>query len=160
MNSDASSKKGAVTGVTKNRNNEKSTDADGISATGEARGRFMIRAKKNQYWADIELDGFWRESGGEFAVKTVRYRSVKNGRREGNIKLGLVSKEDTGWEELTGNAIQDGEWHDFEHELSVKGDAKEAIIHFNFIYDRKGDPDINMTGADTSFYNEWFLSRQ
>jgi len=109
-----------------------------------------IRAERSGAWAEIKLECFWSGDGKTFTVTTNSYRALNNGRSKGNIKLGLVSKDNTGWKELTGSGVQDGKWHDFIQSLSVAGDAKSADIHFNWIYDQKfPDGDISMTGMNT-----------
>ncbi|WP_431481377.1 hypothetical protein [Pseudomonas thivervalensis] len=117
-----------------------------VTETGEARGTEIIRAAKDGYWADLEVEYTWSANGLLFTVKTLQFRASSNGRTSGNIKLGLVSADDTGWDELTKRATQDGKWHSFVNTRSVAGDAKDAVIHFNFIYDRDNVKDVNMTG--------------
>lgn len=114
--------------------------------TGEARNTVTIRAEKDGYWADLEVEYTWSANGQLFTVKTLQFRARDNDRNEGNIKLGLVSGGDTGWDELTEWATQDGEWHSFVYTRSVAGNVNDAVIHFNFIYDRAGVSDVNMTG--------------
>ncbi|WP_433860790.1 hypothetical protein [Pseudomonas thivervalensis] len=120
----------------------------GVTETGETRGTASIRATDQGYWADLEVEYTWSANGQLFTVKTLRFRASSNGRSEGNIKLKLVSAGagDTDWDELTKYATQDGEWHSFVNTRSVTGNVKDAVIHFNFIYDRKGVGDVNMTG--------------
>lgn len=114
-----------------------------------------IVAQKDGGWAELKLEYSWGNSGRNFSVRTLRYRAADNDRSKGNIKIGLVSKEDTGWVELNNdNGIQDGEWHDFVKTLSADGDAKSADIHFNWIYDQAWpNGDINMTGQKTVAYS-------
>lgn len=137
------------------------TKDEGITAVGdggevsENRANLTIRATESGHseWADLEVEYTWSTDGRSLSVKTLRYRAQSNGRNEGNIKLKLVSKGDTGWDQLLNDgAIQDGQWHSFIHTRSVEGDIKGAFIHFNFIYDRKNVGDLNMTGDVTVFY--------
>ncbi|MDP9785204.1 hypothetical protein [Pseudomonas fluorescens] len=112
-----------------------------------------IRAQRDEGWADLKLEYSWAQSGKLFSVKTLSYRAGNNGRSKGNIKIGLVSKGNTGWVELTGSGVQDGNWHSFVKTLAVDGDAKSADIHFNWIYDQSFPrADINMTGMATKPY--------
>ncbi|MCI0994881.1 hypothetical protein [Pseudomonas corrugata] len=127
---------------------EPAVQKEGVIETGESHGTKTIRAAKDGYWADLEVEYTWFPTGRLFTVETQRFRASGNGRNEGNIKLKLVSDGagDTGWDELTKNATQDDEWHSFVHSRSVAGNAKDAVIHFNFIYDRKNVGDVSMTG--------------
>jgi hypothetical protein len=127
---------------------EPAAQEEGVIETGETRGTRIIRATKDGYWADLEVEYTWFPTGRLFTVETQRYRASGNGRNKGDIKLGLVSDGagDTGWKLLTEDATQDDDWHEFVRTLSVAGNAKDAVIHFNFIYDRKGVGDVNMTG--------------
>jgi len=118
-----------------------------------------IRAQKHEGWADLKLEYSWSSSGRIFSVRTLSYRAGNNRRSKGNIKLGLVSKGNTGWVELTGRGVQDGLWHNFVETLSVEGDAKSADIHFNWIYDQAfPSGEINMTGMATSSYSSSAMS--
>ncbi|MEN2393424.1 hypothetical protein [Pseudomonas halotolerans] len=125
---------------------EPAVHQEGITEVGETRGKKIIRATKDGYWADLEVEYTWSPNGRLFTVETQRFRASGNGRNEGDIKLGLVSENDTGWKLLTEHATQDDDWHTFVHSLSVAGNAQDGVIHFNFIYDRKGVGDVNMTG--------------
>jgi hypothetical protein len=127
---------------------EPAVQKEGVIETGESHGTKTIRAAKDGYWADLEVEYTWFPTGRLFTVETQRFRASGNGRNEGNIKLKLVSDGAgyTGWDELTKNATQDDEWHSFVHSRSIAGNAKDAVIHFNFIYDRKNVGDVSMTG--------------
>lgn len=117
----------------------------------ETSGKLVtITASRSGYSAWLEVEYGWSVDGKQFYVHTKRYKADYNGRSGGNIKLKLVSKDETGWEELNNDdGVQDGQWHDFVKQKTVAGNAKSAIIHFNWIYDLKGYQDPNMTGAAT-----------
>ncbi|MGD8220600.1 hypothetical protein [Pseudomonas thivervalensis] len=108
-----------------------------------------ITASRDGVEAKLKVDYSWSPSGNQFSVITQQYWAMNNDRSSGNIKVGLNSKGDTGWRELTGSGKQDGQWHDFVHPLTVEGNSSSAVIHFNWVYDVKGRPDINMTGQHT-----------
>jgi hypothetical protein len=114
----------------------------------------VIRAEKDGHWADLELSYEWAKDGSSFNVVTTRYRAQNNDRRSGNIKLKLVSRGDTGWNELNNDdGIQDGQWHAFfGYFLRVDGNQDTATIHFNWIFDNDNDSDTNMTGAETTLF--------
>ncbi|QXI54655.1 hypothetical protein [Pseudomonas alvandae] len=108
----------------------------------------IVEAERDGQWAQLSLEYSWSENGTMFTVRTINYIASNNGRSEGNIKLALVSAGDTGWRQLTGSGIQDGKWHEFGHTVSVQGNNRTAVIHFNWIYDQAWPRnDINMTGA-------------
>ncbi|ROM72410.1 hypothetical protein BK654_27565 [Pseudomonas brassicacearum] len=111
--------------------------------------QITVTAKKDGVEAELKLEYVWLESG-KFLVSTISYRTYDNKRSKGNIKVGLVSKDDTGWVELTKKGIQDGKWHAFNAQVSVEGNGESADIHFNWVYDQQWPrPEINMTGMET-----------
>ncbi|WP_146042680.1 MULTISPECIES: hypothetical protein [Pseudomonas] len=110
----------------------------------------VIRATHPEYgcWADLEVQYSWSANGDRLSVDTKRYRAYKNNRNSGNLKVGLASlpQGNTGWDELTGSGIQDGEWHAFAETRSVAANGRSGTIYFNWIYDRPKEHDVNMTG--------------
>ncbi|WP_148053154.1 hypothetical protein [Pseudomonas brassicacearum] len=129
------------------------TAVDDGGELSESRANITIRAAESSYWADLEVEYTWSNDGRSLSVKTLRYRAKDNGRKKGNIKLKLVSKGNTGWDQLLNDkGVQDGQWHSFVHTRSVEGNVKGAFIHFNFIYDRDDVKDVNMTGDVTTLY--------
>lgn len=120
--------------------------ADELTHVGETRAVKTLRASSGAaYWAELELNAIWSGNGKTFTVETIRFRAADNGRTGGDIKLGLVSAVDTGWDHLEKHATQDGQWHTYVKSRSVAGNVDHAIIHFNFIYDRDDTTDKNMT---------------
>lgn len=112
-----------------------------------------IKAQIGEYWAELKLEYSWNSDGSLFSVKTLSYIAKSNGRSKGNIKLGLVSRGNTGWHPLTDSGIQDGAWHSFVKTLAVEGNANFADIHFNWIYDQAfPSADVNMTGQKKVSY--------
>ncbi|TWC20445.1 MULTISPECIES: hypothetical protein [unclassified Pseudomonas] len=129
------------------------TPQDINTDVGETRAIRTLRASSGAaYWAELELNYIWSGNGKTFTVETMRFRAADNGRTSGNIKLGLVSAGDTGWDELETRATQDGQWHTFVKSRFVAGNVDHAIIHFNFIYDRAGTGDKNMTTQERVEY--------
>ncbi|MCE0461990.1 hypothetical protein [Pseudomonas uvaldensis] len=111
--------------------------------------QITVTAKKDGVEAELKLEYFWLDNG-KFMVSTISYTAYDNKRSKGNIKLGLVSKGNTGWKELTKNGVQDGKWHTLEADVVVEGNGKTADIHFNWVYDQQWPrPEINMTGMKT-----------
>jgi hypothetical protein len=120
----------------------------------ETKGKLVtITASRDGYSAQLEVEYGWSSDGKMFYVNTKRYKADDNGRSGGNIKLKLVSNGETAWEELNNDdGVQDGQWHDFVKQKTVQGNARSAIIHFNWIYDLKAYADPNMTGqANVTF---------
>jgi len=89
-------------------------------------------------WAELEVEYSWNASGSSFTCHTLRYRVINNGRRKGNIVFGFHAS--TSWQnrELTGNAIQDGNWHPISAGGSVQGSTNSvntARIYFKYTFD-------------------------
>ncbi len=119
------------------------------SVVGSNSGIAIIRASGDGYWADLEVEYSWNGDGTVFSVTTLRYKASGNNRREGNIKLGLTSKNFIDYIEITDRANQDGEWHNLSYSLTVAGNVKVAHVHLLYIYDKAGG-DPNLWG-DASF---------
>lgn len=123
---------------TENENPNASGDSN------ETRDLVIMRVAQGSYWAELEMFDVWGlPDRRTFIVSVARYRAENNG-GEGNIRLRLVSEEDTGWVELNDSAIQDGQWHPFSRKVSVAANAKHAVIHFGFIY-RNQEGEVDMT---------------
>ncbi|AEV62475.1 alpha-2-macroglobulin family protein [Pseudomonas ogarae] len=93
------------------------------------------------FWASLQVECSWNESGSLFTCNTVRYRVKKNGRTKGNIFFGFSSAGTWGVSEISGNAEQDDAWHDISEGGTVAGNTRTATIYFEYIYDMQLFPD-------------------
>jgi hypothetical protein len=102
------------------------------------------------YWAKLEVEYWWASDGRRFTAKTKRYQTYPNNRSRGDVYFHVGSATDSGWQTLTTNANQDGNWHTLvSSNYEVEGNADNAVIDFHYDYDVQGDGDPRLKGSET-----------
>ncbi|UZE16855.1 hypothetical protein LOY70_23695 [Pseudomonas sp. B21-054] len=101
----------------------------------------------DHFKAELSVEYWWSNDGDVLHGYARQYRVTSNGNNSGNITFGVHGRSpDQIWErELTGSAVQDGEWH----ELTGGGKggwvgvvSKRGKLYFHYTFDRStgGDP--------------------
>lgn len=73
----------------------------------------VIRATKDEYWAELKVDYNYSRDGMVFTCYVRQYRAKANSRWKGNVWLGAGPANSAPHHfGLTGDARQDGAWHD------------------------------------------------
>lgn len=114
-------------------------------------GQVYLEARGTERWANFNSTYEWASDGRSFKLKGVEYSAMDNGRRKGNVYIGLSSTvAETGYVELTNdNAVQDGKWHGLSAQPSVRANGGTVKVWFKYTYDNAviGDPKLY---ADTT----------
>ncbi|QGA51773.1 hypothetical protein [Pseudomonas brassicacearum] len=129
--------------------NGEEDDIDGGDERARMNGRTIIRATKDGYWADYELDHTWSADGSTFTLRSSRYRAADNGRTSGNAFAKVITLVDPEWTALTGDdAVQDEQWRGLAKVITVNSYKPDhsVTVGFYFIYDRRGVEDVHMYG--------------
>lgn len=105
-------------------------------------------AQYDHYKAELTVEYWWGNNGTILYGYTKQYRVTSNGNNRGNIIFGVHGHSGQSWQhELTGNAVQDGNWHDLSNGGWVGSPLKTGRLYFKYIFDRSGASD---PAADTS----------
>ena len=102
----------------------------------------MLEVKYEHYKAELTVGYWWRDGGRVLNSNTLQYRVTSNGNNKGNLFFGVWGDGGAFWyHELTGGAIQDGEWHDLVNGGAVTSPNGKGGLYFKYIFDRSNAPD-------------------
>jgi hypothetical protein len=105
----------------------------------------VIRATSGEYWAELQISCGYSANGQQFNCYVQAYRAASNGQRYGNVSFGLQVLGDI--RELTGDAIQDGNWHNLTDHRSLSVNGADVMMVFKYMYDRSGVSDRELVGT-------------
>ncbi|EJM31635.1 hypothetical protein [Pseudomonas sp. GM25] len=120
---------------------------NGISATHD------IYVTKDGYEAWLRVVYSYSADGNTFTCAATHYKATANNQPDGNVWM-QVAPTGTVWNpvELTGRALQNGQWREITSSKTIVVNAGNATIGFGFDYDRAGVSDVWMTGSHTVSY--------
>ncbi|QXI21706.1 hypothetical protein HU724_022205 [Pseudomonas iranensis] len=114
----------------------------------------VIRATKGEYWAELKVDYNYSRDGLVFTCYVRQYRAKANTRWEGNVWLGAGPANSAPHHfGLTGDARQDGTWHDISHApITYTASKGNTRISFVYEYDRDDVGDVRLEKYITVAY--------
>ncbi len=97
-------------------------------------------ATHSNYKAEGTVEYWWQ--GHTLFGYFLQYRVTSNGNKKGDLYFGVWGTPGQTWyNKLTGNAVQDGEWHEFRAGGWVGTSAGTGRLYMKYTFDRSNAPD-------------------
>lgn len=116
-------------------------------------GEVFLQAVNGSLWANFTALYAWSSDGKSFELRRPKYSAKSNGRRSGNVYISLKSAVETGYQELTDDdGIQDGNWHEINQTIAVRGNSDFVEVYYKYTYDIYLEDDPFLYASQKYYY--------